>query len=73
MAVSKSNWSVSLSLLFCPVWVLFLLFNIIDNSLVWFVKKKRELTRETDEPRTRRLQVSFLVYKSLGSAGEKAD
>ena len=41
MAVSKSNWSVSLSLLFCPVWMLFLLFNIIGSSPAWFVSKKK--------------------------------
>ena len=34
-----SNDTCSLSLLFCPVWMLFC-FNIIGSSLVWFVSKK---------------------------------
>jgi len=38
-------WPVVVScwLLWCPVWVLFLLFNIIDSSPVWFVSKKNDL------------------------------
>ena len=35
-------WPVVVScwLLWCPVWVLFLLFNIIGSSSTWFVSKK---------------------------------
>jgi len=36
-------WPVVVScwLLWCPVWVLFLLFNIIGSSPAWFVSKKK--------------------------------
>jgi len=37
-------WPVVVSwLLWCPVWVLFLLFNIIGSSPAWFVSKKKKI------------------------------